>query len=123
MRHASWVGGPMTGPLITSLVTAAIHPRCGATVLTGHAEGLFARVDLTPLNRAGEIHALVAGLQTYTLSRTGLVHRDAGRIAGQALADMGPVLAEHRCHRLIPADHRAVTAPTAAAVDSDACPY
>lgn len=112
----------MTGPLITTSVTAAIHPRCGATVLTGHAEGLLARVDLTPLNRGGEIHALCAGLQTYTLTRTGLVHRDATRIAGGSLD--GPVLAEHRCHRLIPADHRAVTtAPATAPVDPDRCPY
>jgi len=114
----------MTGPLITTTVKVDTHLRCGAPVLTGHAEGLLARVDLAPLNRDGEIHALCAGLQTYTLSRTGLVHRDATRIAGDTLADMGPVLAEHRCHRLIPADHAATTAPTAApVVDSDVCPY
>lgn len=113
----------MTGPLITSAITGGIHPRCGAPVLTGHAEGLLARVDLTPLNRAGEIHALCAGLQTYTLTRTGLVHRDACRIAGGSLTGAGPVLAEHACHRHIPADHRAVTAaaPTPAAVNG--CPF
>lgn len=101
----------MTGPLVTTPVKPAIHARCGATVLTGHAEGLRARVDLVPLNRAGEIHALIAGLQTYTLTRLGLVHRDAGRIAGTALT--GPVLAEHACHRQVPAHQRATTTPTA----------
>ncbi|NBE80336.1 hypothetical protein [Micromonospora rubida] len=100
----------MTGPLITTPVKPGIHARCGATVLTGHAEGLRARVDLVPLNRAGEIHVLCAGLNTYTLTRDGLVHRDAGRIAGTALT--GPVLAEHACHRQVPADQRATTTPT-----------
>ncbi|MFD6770620.1 hypothetical protein ACFWC6_30855 [Micromonospora chalcea] len=113
----------MTGPLVTTAVKVAAHPRCGATVLTGHAEGLFARVDLTPLNRDGEIHALCAGLQTYTLTRTGLVHRDAGRIADTSLCKAGPVLAEHRCHRLIPADQQAPTVPPPEAVRTDACPY
>ncbi|PWR08596.1 hypothetical protein DKT68_15390 [Micromonospora acroterricola] len=114
----------MTGPLITTTVKVDTHLRCGAPVLTGHAEGLLARVDLTPLNQTGEIHALCAGLQTYTLTRLGLVHRNACRIAGTALRDVGPVLAQHRCHRRIPADHAATTAPTVAAVvDPDTCPY
>ncbi|MEU5946288.1 hypothetical protein ABZ793_12090 [Micromonospora sp. NPDC047465] len=113
----------MTGPLITTAIKVTTHPRCGAPVLTGHAEGLLARVDLIPLNRAGEIHALVAGLQTYTLTRLGLIHRDAGRIAGTALRDAGPVLAEHRCWRQIPADQRATTTPTAAPVAVDGCPF
>lgn len=122
MRHASSGRHPMTGPLITTATLAAIHPRCGTAVLEGWAEGLFARVDLTPLNRHGEIAALLASLQTYTLTRIGLVHRDATRIAGATLA--GPVLAEHQCHRLIPADQRAITAPPApTAVAVDEPPY
>ena len=113
----------MTGPLITTAVKVTTHPRCGAAVLTGNAEGVFARVELVPLNRAGEIHALCAGLQTYTLTRLGLVHRDACRIAGTALRDAGPVLAEHSCHRHIPAEHRQPTAPTTAAVVADGYPF
>lgn len=113
----------MTAHLITTAVAGSIHPRCGATVLTGNAEGVFARVDLTPLNQAGEIHALCDGLQTYTLTRLGLVHRDACRIAGTALRDAGPVLAEHRCHRQVPAQHRATATPTAAPVVADGCPF
>ncbi|MGC5019038.1 hypothetical protein [Micromonospora sp. DT47] len=103
----------MTAHLITTDVTGGIHPRCGTTVLTGNAEGVFARVDLVPLNQAGEIRALCAGLQTYTLTRLGLVHRDACRIAGTALRNAGPVLAEHRCHRHVAAEHIATTAPSA----------
>ncbi|WP_329013132.1 hypothetical protein OG271_03855 [Micromonospora rifamycinica] len=111
----------MTGPLITTPVKPSIHARCGATVLTGNAEGLHARVDLVPLNRAGEIAALLAGLQTYTLTRGGLVHRDAGRIAGTALA--GPVLAEHACHRLVPADQRATTTAPTTQPRTEGIPY
>lgn len=115
------VGHPMTGPLITTAVAGSVHPRCGTPVLTGIAEGLLARVDLTPLNRAGEIRALIAGLQTYTLTRTGLVHRDACRIAGTALT--GPVLAEHACHHRIPAEHRASTAAVRTAPPTEGIPF
>lgn len=121
MRHASSAGQQMTAHLITTPITSDTHPRCGATVLTGHAEGLHTRVDLTPLNPAGEIAALLDNLQTYTLTRGGLVHRDATRIAGTALT--GPVLAEHRCHRPVPTHHRQPSPPTTPAVVTDGCPY
>lgn len=115
----------MTAYLITSPVAGTIHALCHTPVLIGVAEGLTARVDLTPLNQTGEIHALCDGLQTYTLTRTGLVHRDARRIAGTTLTGAGPILAEHRCHRLIPAGHRAITTPPApvAVADPDRIPY
>lgn len=111
--------------LITTTVTPEIHPRCNTLVLTGTAEGLRACVDPTPLNTAGEIAAIVAGLPTYTLLRSGLVHRDPSRIADPWMAQAGPVLPQHACHRPIPADHRAVTAPAAArpVADPDVCPY
>lgn len=105
----------MTAHLATTAVTGTIHAMCGAPVLVGLAEGLTARVDLTPLNRAGEIVALIVGLQTYTLTRAGLVHRDARRIAGTSLRHAGPVLSEHRCGRQTPTEHRSHTAPPAAA--------
>lgn len=108
--------------LITTPVTAAIHARCGALVLTGHAEGLHARVDTAALNTAGEIAAICDRLATYSLTRTGLVHRDPGRIRGGHLR--GPVVAEHRCGRAIPAEHRDNTAPAPAALaDPDQCPF
>lgn len=113
----------MTGHLITTPITVGIHPRCSTPVLTGVAEGIFARVDLTPLNRNGEIHALCVGLQTYTLIRDGLIHRDASRIGDADLRRAGPVLAEHRCHRLVPADQRHNTAPPATTTVVDGYPF
>lgn len=111
--------------LITTRVTPDIHAMCGALILTGHAEGLTARVDLTALNTAGEIAAICDRLPTYTLLRSGLVHRDPGRIADPWMRQAGPVLAQHRCGRTVPAAHRAATAPppAAAAVDPDTCPF
>lgn len=71
-------------------------PRCRRPILTATAEGLPARVDATPLDPAGELAALLAGLHTYTHTRWGeLVYRDASRIRGRYL--QGPTHAEHRC--------------------------
>lgn len=69
--------------------------RCGRPTIYGLAEGLIARADPVPLDQLGEIRAVVAGRQTYTLTRAGLVHRDAGRRSDPSLA--APVLAEHAC--------------------------
>jgi hypothetical protein len=86
----------MTNFLITTKIDAHPCHRCGAVILAGFAEGLHARVDLAPLDHGEEIHALLAGLWTYTLIPTGeLVHRDAGRIAGGYLH--GPTLGTHHC--------------------------
>lgn len=134
MLYTEWLGetlqtlqtlhrvAAMSNHLITTAANGALCPRCRAIVLLGVAEGLTARVDLTPINRAGEIAALLANLQTYSLSRTGLVHRDAGRIGGSKLR--GPVLAQHQCGRQIQVIHRATTAPPVpAAVADDRPPY
>lgn len=94
---------------VTDAVTGAVCPRCGAPQLTGWAEGLRARVDLVPLNRAGEVAAIVAGLWTYTLARFGLIYRDASRIRDPRLR--GPVLSAHQCRRAIPKEHRAISQP------------
>lgn len=94
----------MADHLVTTKVTGAACPRCRAVVLVGLAEGLTARVDLTPLNSTGEIAALIADRWTYTLTRQGLVHRDAGRIAGGHLT--GPILAEHCCGYTPPPAYR-----------------
>lgn len=99
---------------ITDAVTGAICPRCGSPQLTGWAEGLRARVDLVPLNAAGEVAAILAGLWTYTLARIGLIYRDAGRIRDARLR--GPVLSAHQCRRAIPAEHRAISEPAAAPI-------
>jgi hypothetical protein len=90
----------------THLATTPVAPlhchRCGAIVLYGLAEGLPTRVGMTPLDTLGEYQAIRAGLWTYTLTRPGLVHRDASRILGNHLT--GPVLADHKCGREMPAD-------------------
>jgi hypothetical protein len=78
----------------TTPVVLACHG-CGAPVVYGLAEGIPARTDPAPLTPWQEIRAVVAGRQTYTLTRAGLVQRDAGRRADPGLT--GPVLAEHRC--------------------------
>jgi hypothetical protein len=109
--------------LITTRVTVDIHALCNTPVLAGHAEGLRARVDLAALNTAGEIAAICDRLTTYTLLRSGLVHRDASRIRDTTLRRLGPVVAQHRCGRAVPAAHRDTTAPATAAADPDHCPF
>lgn len=69
--------------------------RCGRPVIYGLAEGVPARADVAPVDQRGEIVAVLAGRQTYTLRRSGLIHRDAGRRADPTLA--APVVAEHGC--------------------------
>ena len=101
----------MTNFLATTPVSGAVCRRCRTLTLTGHAEGLRATVDLTPLSPAGELSALLAGRWTYTLMRTGLVHRDAGRIAGNGLPADAPILAEHRCGYTPPPEHQAPGPP------------
>lgn len=112
----------MTGFLVTTPVTGRLCHRCHALILTGTAEGIGARVDTIPLNRDGEIHALLRNRWTYTLTRGGLVHRDPHRIAGTALK--GPVVADHHCGHRIPAEHRAPAGPAATTrPDHDQPPY
>lgn len=121
-RHPWHPQGSAMTYLITTPVAGGICPRCHQLTLTGIAEGLSARVDLAPINPAGEIAELLAGRWTYTLSRTGLVHRDAHRIAAGTLR--GPTLTTHRCRQQRPAEHLAVTPDIPAApVDPDRPPF
>jgi hypothetical protein len=69
--------------------------RCGRPTIYGLAEGLIARADPAPIDQTGEIRAVIAGRATYTLRRTGLIQRDAGRRGDDTLA--APVLAAHDC--------------------------
>lgn len=91
----------MTDHLITTEPKVSSCRRCAGTILTGHVEGLPVRVDPRPLDRHAELDALLAGLVTYTLHRSGLIYRDADRIAGRR--DHGPVLADHHCTRRVQA--------------------
>lgn len=86
------------------LITTRAQPdtchRCQDPILIGLAEGLTARVNITPLpDRAAEIAALLAGLHTYTRFSNGeLAHRDANRIRDPHLATRA-IHAEHKCTR------------------------
>lgn len=73
---------------------------CGRPVLYGLAEGLAVLADPAPVDPASEAVLLAAGRATYTLQRSGLVHRDERRRTDPTLT--GPVLAEHRCPRRSP---------------------
>jgi hypothetical protein len=78
--------------------TPVVHtcPRCRRPVIYGLAEGVIARCDPGPLvGDLAEELVIAAGLQTYTLQRAGLVHRDASRRCDPTLR--GPVLASHDC--------------------------
>jgi len=83
--------------LATTAARDSTCARCGAPTLVGLAEGLTARVDVTPLpDRAAEIAALLANKATYTRMRNKeLVHRDAGRIGDPHLR--GDIHAQHKC--------------------------
>lgn len=90
------------------LITTTAEPcpchRCGAPTLTGWADGLHARVGTQPLNRDGELAAILAGRRTYTLTHEGLVHRDRWHLTHPH----GPILANHACGQdNIAAEHRA----------------
>jgi len=69
--------------------------RCGRPILYGLAEGIPARVDITPISSAVEAAYTAAGRATYTLRRSGLIHRDQSRRSDPSLAS--PVLAAHQC--------------------------
>jgi hypothetical protein len=95
----------MTAHFETKPATVATCLRCAAVILSGLVEGIRARVDMTPLSTSGELAALLANRWTYTLTRVGLVYRDASRIRDPKLRVL--ILADHRCGHLWPAQHRA----------------
>jgi hypothetical protein len=67
---------------------------CSDTILAGLAEGLTARVDLSPIG--DEPAARAEKRRTFTLTTAGeLIERDAYRIAAGLLR--GPVHGGHRC--------------------------
>lgn len=85
--------------LITTTATPTRCPRCQAPVLAGHAEGVPARVDPTPLDEHGEAAALLDGRTTYNLlveltGRRYLVPRTSIEIAAPRRCD---VVADHQC--------------------------
>lgn len=72
--------------------------RCGSTILAGLDEGLPVRVDATPVDRAGELAALLEGRWTFARSRVGLlIHRNESRVRGGLVGES--IHAQHRCER------------------------
>lgn len=90
-------------------VHASLCGRCRHPLLTAHVEGLRAFVDPVALDGLGETLAVLTGRWTYTLTRTELVQRDAGKIRSGHLS--GPTLAEHRCHQPLPAAQQKAASP------------
>lgn len=90
-------------PFMTTTAEPQKCPYCPALVLDGWAEGLHARVDAAALNRTGELAMILAGRDTYVLTRAGLVLRTEYRVTHPT----GPVLAAHVCGHLVTPEHRA----------------
>ena len=78
-------------------------PACNSPVLIGldnNVAAFRAVADPTPLDRAGEVAALLTGRDTYRLTdppRVSLRRRDRWQITGQP-ADQVTVLPAHACH-------------------------
>lgn len=67
---------------------------CGRWLAAGIVDGMHTEVDLTQLDQAQALLAIVCGLQLYCLTRTGLVHLDRDRLQDPRFAGRLP---EHRC--------------------------
>ena len=85
----------MTGLHLISTRAVEDECRCGCVILAGFDEGAFVKVDKTPVDRAGDVAALMADRRTFALVAHELVHRHPGRI-GDGLIGAG-VYVEHRC--------------------------
>jgi hypothetical protein len=107
--------------LYTSPVTVTTCPRCRRLLLTGIAEGLRARVDPTPINRAGLIAAILANRPAYRLTRSGLVHLDQERIKSRTID--GPTVTTHKCAQPIPAEYQDTTAAPTPPQQTEGIPY
>jgi hypothetical protein len=85
---------------ITTIAKPATCKGCGAPILSGHDEGLNARVDAKPLrDRQAEINALLDGRRTYRHTIYGqLHHRDETQLRKPHDPEMH-IHAEHRCTR------------------------
>ncbi|MFI6763316.1 hypothetical protein ACIBF5_29700 [Micromonospora sp. NPDC050417] len=83
--------------LISKTAAETTCPRCRRQTLSAIEEGIPCRVDRAPLTTpAAEITALLDGRHTFVLTPRGyLIHRDAGRIAGNTIP--GTIHAEHQC--------------------------
>jgi hypothetical protein len=97
---------------VTRHATAQDCVTCGAAVLVGvdaDTAGVPVTVDRQPVDRVGEVLAIISGRRTYELCRTGsgqrsrrvLEPRPPSRIRDDALR-LHTVHAEHRCGQPLP---------------------
>lgn len=86
--------------MISGPVSLDACRRCGRPILAGYSEGVFVRADPAPVDPAGELAAIQAGLATYDLQPLGLPRRPylwqrtSFRILGKR---KWQVLAQHVC--------------------------
>lgn len=78
--------------LITTIPVIRRCVVCGVWLAAGIAEGIHVQVDLTPLDSAQAMMAVLLKTQLYCMSRTGLIHMDRSRIQ----APPGAMYPEHR---------------------------
>lgn len=85
--------------LINRAPSATRCHRCKRVTLSGIDCGMPYHVDAYPLTLEGELHARLAGAPVYRLIAGFITYREAVHIA-----DDYPVIAEHRCTPVVPAD-------------------
>lgn len=66
--------------LVTTPAVPVLCGRCGRWVLTGHAEGLRARLDPVSLSQPHQVLAILLRIPLYRLTRLGPVYLDESRI-------------------------------------------
>lgn len=83
---------------------------CGALLLAGHADGLPYRVEMDPINRAGEIAAVLDYVPTFQLMFGWLQQRTAYEM-DRYPAEQIAVLVQHKCRRPVPRVQRQLEPP------------
>lgn len=120
-------GRPIDAITVSRKVKKATCNKCGRDILQGLDHdycALLAKVDPTPLTRASELEALIAGQRTYGLwtTRDGheLEHRHQWAIGGPFnLLGREAVLADHECDRYWP-QPPSISTPK---IDREECPF
>lgn len=83
---------------------------CGALLLVGHADGLPYRVEMDPINWAGEVAAVLDHVPTFQLMYGWLQQRTGYEMRLRS-ADQIAVLVQHKCRRPVPRGQRQLNPP------------
>ena len=86
----------MSSSFKSSRPAPSVCPRCSRVCLSGWAEGLLTRVDLTTLSPVQYPLAILRGVRLYWLDPIGLAYVDRHRIK-DAGRNGYPVLPRHHC--------------------------